>query len=201
MWENNRDDWTKRTWSEWASIKHEQVTLLTLATDNCPCCSVEPNRYSWPTMPRRVVNHVYVPVLRHGQQMWRLYNTAGERWTYFPRVRSSKHATRVRTGVSGRLKRTGPARAASVRCSLSYHPRDSLCSLRTAGARESPIYLEYTREAIYRPAGTVKRMNGNVLKVMLCDLLIFSSDMFTLCSSALGAKRKPLHDCNFFLSD
>lgn len=92
-------------------------------------------------------------------------------------------------------------RSASVRWSLSYHPRDSLYSLRSTGARESPIYLEYTREAIYRPAGTVKRMNGNILGVMLWDLLIFSSDMFIQCLSALGANCKPLHDCNFSLSD
>lgn len=147
-------------------------------------------------MARGVVNHAYVPV-RNGQQMWRLYKTAGERWTYFPRVRSSKHAPRVRTGVSGRLKGTAPARA-QLLCGGVY--RITLVT-RCTGARESSIYLEYTREAIYRPAGTVKRMNGNILGVMLWDLLIFSSDMFIQCLSALGANCKPLHDCNFSLSD
>lgn len=201
MWENNRDDWTTRTRSEWSSINHEQVTLLTLATDNWPRCSVEPDRYSWPTMARRVVNpctYLYNgTVNRCGAYTTR--RAKGELTFRACAAVNMHHACALACPADWKEQR----RRARLLCAAVYRITlvTCLCSLRTAGARESPIYLEYTREAIYRPAGTVKRMNGNVLKVMLCDLLIFSSDMFTQCSSALGAKRKPLHDCNFSLSD
>lgn len=98
-------------------------------------------------MARRVVNHAYVPV-RNGQQMWRLYKTAGERWTYFPRVRSSKHAPRVRTGVSGRLKGTAPAHT-QLLCGGVYRitlvTRCTVCAALYRGKGKSNLFRVYER--------------------------------------------------------